>query len=107
MQRTVNPSGKPTVGSNPTLGASFVMFLDGSKLSRKWSILEVGSIPTFLALQKIRNDTCLRSIRCREAWCDLRHQFIRSVAQSGRALRLGRKGPGFKSLYSDQFGSLV
>ena len=34
-------------------------------------------------------------------------QFIRSVAQSGRALRLGRKGPRFESVYSDQFYSLI
>lgn len=36
-----------------------------------------------------------------------RTKFIRSVAQSGRALALGACGPRFKSLYSDQYFALV
>ena len=34
------------------------------------------------------------------------HQ-LRSIAQLGSALRLGRRGPRFESLYSDQFKTLA
>jgi hypothetical protein len=33
--------------------------------------------------------------------------ILRSIAQLGSALRLGRRGPRFESLYSDQFKTLA